>query len=85
MITEILRFEWGFEGVVMSDWDATNQASHPEAVNAGNDLIMPGNKAVYKSLTQALKLEKLNKQALNISAGRVLELIFRCYACKEFR
>lgn len=39
----------------MSDWTATNQCSHAKAINAGNDLIMPGDKSVWKALEQAKK------------------------------
>ncbi|MBD5460606.1 MAG: beta-glucosidase [Lachnospiraceae bacterium] len=82
--TRILRQEWGFDGVVMSDWNATDQCSHAEAVNAGNDLIMPGSKAVEKALQKALKEGTLNRDALNTSAGRILEMIFASDTCKGF-
>ncbi len=82
--TQVLRQEWGFDGVVMSDWNATDQCSHARAVNAGNDLIMPGNKGVLKALWAALKTGELDRTALDTSAGRVLELIFASDTCKEF-
>ena len=58
-------------------WDA-------EAINAGNDLIMPGTSAVSKKLRQELQDGKLSRKALNLSAGRVLELVFKSDTCKEF-
>lgn len=82
--TDILREEWGFDGVLMSDWNATDQCSHSEAINAGNDLIMPGNSTVAKSLKTALKEGRLNKQALENSAGRILEMLFASDTCKDF-
>ena len=84
LCTRVLRQEWGFDGVVMSDWNATEQCSHAEAINAGNDLIMPGTAAVAKKLNEALEDSKLNRDALNVSAGRVLELIFKSETCKNF-
>ena len=84
LCTRVLRQEWGFDGVVMSDWNATEQCSHAKAINAGNDLIMPGTAAVAKKLNEALKDGKLNRDALNVSAGRVLELIFKSETCKNF-
>ena len=84
LCTRVLRQEWGFDGVVMSDWNATEACSHAEAINAGNDLIMPGTAAVVKKLNAALKDGKLNRDALNVSAGRVLELIFKSETCKNF-
>ena len=82
--TRVLRLEWGFEGLVMSDWNATEQCSYSEAINAGNDLIMPGTLAIAKGLRSDLKAGKLSKDALDLSAGRVLELIFKSDTCKEF-
>ena len=85
LLTEILRSEWGFDGLVMSDWNATEQCSHADAINAGNDLIMPGTKKVTKALLEDLASGNLNRAALDVSAGRVLELIFRSKTCKDFQ
>lgn len=82
--TRVLRQEWGFEGLVMSDWNATEQCSYSEAINAGNDLIMPGTASVARKLGAELKEGKLDRKALNVSAGRVLELIFKSDTCKNF-
>lgn len=82
--TRILRQEWGFDGLVMSDWNATEQCSYAEAINTGNDLIMPGTGAVAKKLETDLKKGHLNRSALNLSAGRVLELVFKSDTCKNF-
>ncbi len=84
LCTRVLRLEWGFTGLVMSDWNATEQCSYAEAVNAGNDLIMPGTAAVSKKLRQELQAGRLNRDALNLSAGRVLELVLKSDTCKEF-
>ena len=82
--THVLRQEWGFDGLVMSDWNATDQCSHAQAINAGNDLIMPGNKAVLKALQAALREGTLDRDALDTSAGRVLAMIFASAACEGF-
>lgn len=85
LLTRVLRQEWGFEGLVMSDWNATEQCAYAEAINAGNDLIMPGTAAISQKLAEELKTGRLNREALNISAGRVLELVFKSEACKAYR
>lgn len=85
LLTGVLREEWGFTGLVMSDWTATDQCSHAAAVNAGNDLIMPGRKDVAKALADALQAGELDKDALERSAGRVLELIFKSETCRHFQ
>ena len=84
LCTMVLREEWGFRGLVMSDWNATEQCSYAEAINAGNDLIMPGGDNVVKKLLRDLKEGKLDRAALNNSAGRVLELIYKSETCKDF-
>ncbi|MCH3962454.1 MAG: glycoside hydrolase family 3 C-terminal domain-containing protein [Solobacterium sp.] len=80
-LTHLLREEWGFEGIVISDWNALDQCSCTEAINAGNDLNMPGNKA---AVTKILNDTALNDEALTNSAGRVLDLIFKSSTCKDF-
>ena len=82
--TRILRQEWGFNGLVMSDWNATEQCSYTEAIHAGNDLIMPGTSAVAKKLKKELQAGILSQNSLNLSAGRVLELIFKSEVCRDF-
>ena len=85
LCSRVLRCEWGFEGLVMSDWNAVDQCSYSEAVNAGNDLIMPGTPSVIKALRKELRAGRLDRSALDRSAGRVLELIFKSDVCKGFK
>ena len=85
LLTNVLRDEWNFKGLVMSDWNATDQCSYAEAIHAGNDLIMPGTKEVAKTLYNDLKAGKLDRAALNRSAVRVLEMIFASETCKDFQ
>lgn len=85
LLTDVLRGEWGYQGLVMSDWTATNQCSHAKAINAGNDLIMPGDKSVWKALEQAKKEGLLQEDALQQSCERVLTLILKSETCKDFR
>lgn len=71
MLHDMLRKEWGFEGVVMSDWNAVYPPA--AAVNAGNDLAMPG-PISPDVLTTAFKDGILSPEALAISAERVAAL-----------
>ncbi|WP_051274956.1 glycoside hydrolase family 3 protein [Cellulomonas sp. URHD0024] len=43
LVTNVLRGEWGFKGLVMTDWTSVNQATPLGTQYAGNDLIEPGN------------------------------------------
>lgn len=85
LLTRVLREEWGYQGVVMSDWNACDQGeSYAAAVNAGNDLIMPGTKKVSDTLLQDYKQGKLSPKALELSAARVLRMILNSETCSAF-
>lgn len=78
-LTDILREEWGFKGIVVSDWGAVNNRS--EGVKAGLDLEMPGNKGMNDAnIKDALKTGKLKEQDLD---KVVLRLIKFAYENKE--
>ena len=74
LITKVLRNEWGFDGVVMTDWFATGKdvGSHSAAIEAGNDLIMPGGKGVAKELKQKVRVGELDVTALKRCAANVI-------------
>ncbi len=74
LLTDILRNEWGFRGVVMSDWFACGSA--PAKIMAGNDLLEPGTRKQWKRLTKAYKEGTLTIDAIDTSTKRILELIF---------
>lgn len=75
LCTGVLRTEWGYSGVVMTDWNAADQCSYEEAVNAGNDIIMPGNNTVRKALLDGLHSGRLQRSCVMRSVGRVLNMI----------
>ena len=75
LLTEILRDEWGFEGVVMSDWGAGYDV--PGQVRSGNDLIQPGKDEKYQSLLQAVKEGSLSTEVLDKSVERILRLALK--------
>ena len=81
-----LRNEWGFTGVVMSDWLATGkgQGSNGGAVQAGNDLIMPGGKAFRKALEEDIAAGKLTAEAIDAACINILELIATSRTQAEF-
>ncbi len=77
LCTDILRSEWGFDGIVMTDWLSTGKgrADEAECLNAGADLIMPGGKKTVKALRKAYEDGRLSTETLRRSCGRVLEEI----------
>lgn len=74
LLKDILRREWGFDGMVMSDWFGTYSTS--ESVQAGLDLEMPGKSYIRGGLiTQALGCRKLLMIDLDICVRNVLNLV----------
>lgn len=74
--TEVLRDEWGFKGLVVSDWGAVND--RVQGIKAGNDLEMPTSGG-YNSgkLYDAVLSGKLDEADLDVAVDRVLDLIFK--------
>ncbi len=79
LCSDILRGEWGFDGIVMTDWLSTGKDRADEAgcLNAGVDLIMPGGKGTLKVLLRAVKDGRLSVDALRLCCGRVLNQILQ--------
>lgn len=74
LLHDILREEWGYDGVVISDWTAVNDRIRGLA--AGLDLEMPG-PAYYntKAIVKAVEEGKLDETVVDQSAGRIIELV----------
>ena len=71
LLTELLREEWGFDGMVVSDWGAVY---HPvEALMAGNDLAMPG-PIDGTPLVKAVEEGRLDEKVLNQAVKRIMEV-----------
>lgn len=76
LLTDILREEWGYEGLVMTDWGATRD--RVAGVAAGCDLDMPGEVAHNReSLRAAVRSGALPLDVLDASVARVLRLVAR--------
>ena len=73
LLTTILRDEWGYGGLVMTDWFGGDNA--PLQIEAGNDLLQPGYKKQYDDLVEAMKTGKLSEEDVNRDLKRILELI----------
>jgi beta-glucosidase len=79
LLTEVLRDEWGYEGVVVSDWGAV--ADRVAAVAAGLDLTMPGpDDAGDEELAEAVAAGRLDPASLSRAAGRVRALVAKAAA-----
>lgn len=75
ILTDILRNDWGFEGMVMTDWfGGTNP---PVELSSGNDLFEPGTRKQYKTLMKAAKSGELSEADINIAVKRILTLVMK--------
>jgi beta-glucosidase len=76
LLAEPLKGEWGFDGVVMSDWTATR--STDEAGRAALDLTMPGPSAVWgDALVEAVRAGRVPEAAIDEKVRRLLRLAAR--------
>lgn len=74
LLTQVLRDEWGFEGLVMSDWGAVNE--RVPSLAAGMDLEMPSSNGVTDAqIVAAVQDGSLDESVLDTAAGRVLDLV----------
>lgn len=73
LLTDILRNEWGFEGLVVSDWFGGRDAV--AQISAGNDLLEPGTKKQWKALIKGREDGTLSMTDIDTSVKRILKLI----------
>ncbi len=81
LLTGVLRDDWTFDGVVMTDWFGGKDAV--AQMNAGNDLLMPGTGVQQKALLAALASGALKPEILDRNVERVLALILRSPTFKK--
>lgn len=74
LLTDILRDEWGFEGMAVTDWGAMNEVE--AALEAGLDLEMPASGGERtKRLVEAVNEGRVSMEALDRAAGNVLRFV----------
>ncbi|WP_349425303.1 glycoside hydrolase family 3 C-terminal domain-containing protein [Microbacterium sp. LWS13-1.2] len=74
LLTQVLRDEWGFEGLVVSDWGAVNE--RVPGLAAGMDLEMPSSNGVTDAqIVAAVQDGSLDESVVDVAAGRVLDLV----------
>jgi beta-glucosidase len=85
LLTKVLRNEWGFDGLVMTDWNSTEEdkGDHELCLPSGNDLIMPGSAVAKKAIKEGLKKGTITKEDLRRSAANILNLILESAVIKS--
>ncbi len=82
LLTTILRKEWGFRGLVMTDWFGGKDAV--AQMKAGNDLLMPGTAEQKKAITDAISKGTLDVKVLDENAARIVNYILGSQAYKKY-
>lgn len=78
MLTDILRKEWGFKGIVMTDWIGKRKDLPTfTEIQAQNDLLMPGYPAQVKDIIEAVQNGKLDIKDVNRCVRNMLEYIVK--------
>ena len=82
LLTDILKGEWAYDGVVVSDWGAVHSTA--PAANAGLDLEMPGPPRWFgDKLVAAVEAGKVARERIDDAARRLVRLILRCGALDD--
>ena len=83
LLTNILRKDWGYKGLVMTDWFGGREAA--AQMKAGNDLLMPGVQQQRDAIVKAVQNGDLKPEDLDKNVQRVLELILKAPRFKGYK
>ena len=86
LCTKVLRNEWGFDGVVMTDWFSTGgkKGSTALCMKAGNDLIMPGGASYKHEILSGLKKGIISEEDIRRCCANVVRSIMNSAIQKEY-
>jgi beta-glucosidase len=78
LLTKILRDDWGYKGIVMTDWIGIREGLPTiSEVHAGNDLLEPGQPAQVNEIIKGVKEGKLDMADVDRNVRRMLEYIVK--------
>ena len=78
LLHELLRKRWGFDGFIMTDWGACDTADAVRSVNAGTNLLTPGDKKLFKKIYSAAKRGEISKGTLQNSVKQIIKVLLKC-------
>lgn len=86
LCTKVLRNEWGFDGVVMTDWFSTNKnlGNNALAMKAGNDLIMPGGRHYKKEILAGVKSGMISEKDVRRCCANVVKAVMNSATQKAY-
>ena len=82
LVTDILRGEWGFDGFVVSDWNAAG--GNVEMVQAQNDIYMPGGENFKDAIKAAIEKGTLTEEEINRSCKNILRSLVKTSSFQEY-
>ncbi|MBS1524843.1 MAG: glycoside hydrolase family 3 C-terminal domain-containing protein [Bacteroidetes bacterium] len=83
LLTTILKNEWGFKGLVMTDWFGGHD---PVAqMNAGNDLLMPGVPTQTQAIIAGVKKGEIKMEQLDANVERILKVVMMSPEFKKYK
>lgn len=83
LLTDLLRDEWGYDGMVMTDWFGGSDAM--AQMKAGNDMLQPGYNAQYEAIVEGVKNGTLDESVVDKNIGRILKMIVRTPRFKGYK
>ena len=81
LLTTIVRDEWGWKGMYVSDWGGGDNAV--AAMKAGNDMLQPGSPKQFEDILAAVKNGDLSIDVLNANVRRILEYVVKTHNFKK--
>lgn len=75
LLTKILRNDWGYDGIVMTDWTGTRNTQ--KQVTAGNDLLTPGNAEQIQQIIDGVKAGNISMADVDRNVRRILEYVVK--------
>lgn len=83
LLTTLLRDDWGFDGMVMTDWFGGSDAV--AQMKAGNDMLQPGYDAQYEAIVEGVRNGSLEESVVDKNVRRILEMIVRTPRFKGYK
>ncbi len=78
LLQKLLRTCWGFEGMIMTDWGSCDTADAVKTVQAGTNLLTPGDKKLYRKIYKEAKRGEISKGTLQDSVKHILKVLVKC-------
>ncbi len=78
LLNDLVRDCLGFDGFIMTDWGSYDTADAVKSVNAGTNLLTPGDKKYFKLICKAVENGEISKATLQNSVKQMVKVLVRC-------